>query len=87
MLPVEESVVNMPEGHEIQDVEPAADLYEPAAHALHPVALVVPGFVIFPAYPGAQMVHAETDVLPGDEPVVNMPDGQEVQEVAPVIEE
>ena len=83
VLPVKESVVNMPVGHEIQDVEPAADLYEPAAHALHPAAFTVPGFVIVPVYPGAQIVQTETDVLPVRESVEWMPAGQEVQEDAP----
>jgi hypothetical protein len=73
----------MPLGHKVQDVEPASDLYEPAAHALH-AAFVAPGFLIVPVYPGAQMVHEETDVLPRDEPVVNVPVGHEIQFDHPV---
>ncbi len=43
---------------------------------------VEPIFVMTPAYPGAQIVHAETiDVPPVNNPVEG--DGQEVQEVAP----
>jgi hypothetical protein len=63
----------VPARHKVQNNAPAADLYEPAAHALHPAAFTVPGFVIVPVYPGAQLVHAETDELPT--PVVNMPNG------------
>ena len=59
----------MPVGQVVHGVEPAADLYEPAAHELHPAAFVVPGLVIVPVYPGAQMVQTETDVLPEGEPV------------------
>jgi hypothetical protein len=36
-----------------------------------------------PAYPGAQIVQAETDVLPVAEPVVDTPVGQVEQEAAP----
>ncbi len=36
-----------------------------------------------PAYPGAQIVQAETEVLPVANPVVDTPVGHEEQEVAP----
>ena len=61
--------VEIPEGQEVQLVEPTP-AYAPAGQSEHPPALTVPGFVTVPAYPGAQMVHAETDVLPAEEPVV-----------------
>ena len=45
----------------------------------------MPAFVTIPAYPGAQMVHAKTDVPPEDEPVVDNPVGQDIQEDEPEI--
>ena len=43
----------------------------------------MPAFVTVPAYPGAQMVQEEMDVLPVEEPVVEMPVGHNVHDVAP----
>jgi hypothetical protein len=43
---------------------------------VQPDALSVPGLMIVPAYPGAQIVHEETDILPVDNTVV--PEGQGV---------
>lgn len=48
VLPVKESVVDMPVGHVEQNDAPAADLYEPAVHAVHPPAFTVPEFVTIP---------------------------------------
>lgn len=76
----------MPARHKIQEDAPARTLYEPAAHVLHPVALVVPGLVTVPVYPGAQTVHAETDVLPGDKSVVVTPVGQSMHKIEPADE-
>ena len=50
---------------------------------VHPAALSVPGFVTVPAYPGAQIVQAETDVLPADDPVVVTPAGHAMQDDEP----
>ena len=53
----------------------------------HPVALPVPTFLILPAYPGAQIVHAETESLPVDELLVQIPKGHDVQEDEPTEDE
>ena len=47
---------------------------------MHPAALLVPDPVTVPAYPGAQIVQAEMEILPVEDPVVVIPTGQEVQE-------
>ena len=51
-----------------------------------PAAFTVPAPVTEPENPGAQMVHAATDVLPVAEPVVYVPTGQAVQLAAPAAE-
>ena len=61
--------VEMPTGQEVH-VDAPTPAYAPAGQSEHPPALTVPGSVTVPAYPGAQMVHAETEVLPVEEPVV-----------------
>jgi hypothetical protein len=53
---------------------------------VQPDALTVPGLMIVPAYPGAQIVHEDTDVLPVDESVVEIPRGHGVHVVAPADE-
>ena len=53
------------------------------AQSEQPAAWTVPEFITLPAYPGAQIVHAETDVPPVDEPVVYIPVGQGLQEDEP----
>ena len=68
---------------EVHDEEPAVGAYELNAQIEQPAAFIVPGFVTVPAYPGAQMVQEETDVLPVEEPVVKIPTGQVVHEVDP----
>jgi hypothetical protein len=52
-------------------------------HARQPAADAVPGLVTAPANPGAQVVQAETDVLPVAKPVVVIPAGQLEQLVEP----
>lgn len=59
----------------MQDVAPAKEK-EPLEHSKQPAAFTVPGFVTLPAKPGAQIVHAEIDVLPVVELVVKVPYGQ-----------
>ena len=71
-----------PAGH-VEQLDASARAYEPALQAVQPRAAVDPAFVTVPANPGAQIVHAETDVLPRSEPAVEMPVGQAVQLVAP----
>ena len=66
------AIVEIPEGQEVQ-MDAPAPANEPAAHALHPAEFTVPEFVTVPAYPGAQMVQAETDILPVADPVVGPP--------------
>ena len=63
----------------MQAVAPAEETL-PAGQMVHPEALIDPGFVIVPAYPGAQIVQAETDVLPADDPVVVTPVGHAIQD-------
>ena len=79
------AIVEIPEGQEVQ-MDAPAEGYEPAEQALHPDEFIVPEFVTVPAYPGAQMVHAETDVLPVADPVVDIPTGQDAQMDDPAIE-
>ena len=79
------AIVEIPEGQEVQ-MDAPAPAYEPAAHALHPAEFTVPEFVTVPAYPGAQMEQAETDVLPVADPVVEIPAGQDVQMDDPAFE-
>jgi hypothetical protein len=99
VLPVANPVVDTPVGHEEQEVAPSEDMYLPAGQdeqnltpaeeklpakqIIQPEALIVPGSLTVPAYPGAQIVQAETDVLPVAEPVVVTPVGQVEQEAAP----
>ena len=71
-------IVEIPIGQDVQDDEPAEE-YDPAEQIIHPAALYVPEFVTNPAYPGAQIEHAETDELPN--PDVVIPRGQDVHEV------
>ena len=78
------AIVEIPEGHEVQ-IDAPAPAYEPAAHEVHPAEFVVPEFVTVPAYPGAQMVQAATDVLPVADPVVEIPTGQDVQMDDPLL--
>ena len=77
--PVEEYEPMLQEQH----VDAPAAEQLPAEHILQPDALEVPEFVTVPAYPGAQIVHAETDILPVADPVVQIPEGQRVQDVDP----
>ena len=51
----------------------------PAPQAAQPAAESVPGLVMTPAYPAAQMVQAATEVLLVCEPVVETPAGHCVQ--------
>ena len=66
-LPLDD--VEIPEGQDVQ-LDAPAPAYEPAGQIVQPAALTVPEFITIPAYPGAQIVHAETEGLPVDEPVV-----------------
>ena len=54
---------------------------------MQPDALIVPAFVTVPAYPGAQIVHADTDILPVAEPEVRIPTGHDVHDDEPGKEE
>ena len=56
-----------------------ARAYEPAAQGAQPCAATEPLLAMVPAKPGAQRVHAATEVLPADEAVVYTPIGQAVQ--------
>ena len=56
-------VVEMPGGHEVQLAAFARENV-PAAQATHPRALAVPGLSTAPTNPGAQMLQADTDVIP-----------------------
>jgi hypothetical protein len=48
---------------------------------VQPDALTVPGLMIVPAYPGRQIVHEETDVLPVDNALIEKPEGHDVHVV------
>jgi hypothetical protein len=65
--PVDEE--KLPPGQREHVVEPASEKL-PDGHDEHPDAIIVPGSVTEPAYPGAQIVHAETESLPVDELLV-----------------
>ena len=67
VLPV--ASVETPVGQLVHEAAPAA-AYWPAGQAAQPAALAEPPPETVPAKPGAQMVQAETDVLPSAEPVV-----------------
>ena len=72
--------------HAATDLAPAPLLaavavHTPFGHAAQPVALAVPGLATAPYVPGAQTVHAITEVLPAC--TVQTPDGQLVQLAAP----
>jgi hypothetical protein len=73
------------EGHVRHVVLPAAE-YVPIAHAEHPAAFTVPASVTSPAYPGAQVVHEDTDVAPVAAPAVKTPVGHAVQNRASSLE-
>jgi len=68
----------MPVGSGEHVAAPASEKV-PAPQAAQPAALSVPGLVTAPAKPGAQIVHAATEVLLVCEAVVVMPGGQLVQ--------
>jgi hypothetical protein len=54
---------------------------------VQPAAATVPGLVTAPEKPGAQTVHAATDVLPAAEPEVQTPAGHVTQVAAAAVEE
>ena len=69
-------------GHGAQIEAPGEDENEPAAQAVHPPALTVPGLVTAPKKPGVHTVHADTAALPAAPDVVVTPAGQAVQPAA-----
>ena len=71
----------MPVGSGEHATAPASEKV-PALQAAQPAEEAVPGLVTVPAKPGAQIVHAATEVLLVCDAVVVMPEGQLVQLVA-----
>jgi hypothetical protein len=70
---------HVPPGQLVQ-VDALANAYLPRGQIVQPAALLVPDPVTDPAYPGAQIVQSETEILPVAEPVVEIPLGQDVHE-------
>ena len=82
---VEEISVEPVGQEEHEEVPPK--LYVFGAQTVQPDAVIVPAFVTVPEYPGAQIVHADTDALPIAEPEVKIPTGQDVHDDEPGVEE
>ena len=84
-MPEQAEVVNpvvsphVPAGQLAQD-DALAREYFPRPQIVQPAAPLVPDPVTDPAYPGAQIVQSETEILPVAEPVVEIPLGQDVHE-------
>ena len=82
VLPV--VAVVYPVGHEVQTAKPLENL--PRGHMVHPAALAVPEPVTVPAYPAAQIVHADTDVLPEEDVVIPTGHGKQVEDPLAIYE-